>query len=247
MTIQPQLLDGYSFVGRCPVCGAIGFAIAMSRVEDTGPEIAALKSEGFKLEWVTSATVRGGKWGKCKHMKLADEFREKVRRHPMDTEYGESAVEHWIDFWTNLIEEEEGTETMQGNDAARSRQQAIAGIDFSDGVRAIVAERLRQIEEEGWTVNHDDHWKSGQLAKAAACYATYPEHIFIQYKNAGGAIEFRDPWPWEPRFDKRPAGESRRRLLVMAGALIAAEIDRLDRERSAVMAQANADATESLP
>jgi hypothetical protein len=88
----------------------------------------------------------------------------------------------------------------------------------SDGVQRIAAERQRQVEREGWTPEHDDEHVAGEMAWAAVCYtAPYP----VRHETSG-----RDPWPWEPKWDKR--GEHNRiRQLEIAGALIAAEIDRL--------------------
>lgn len=87
----------------------------------------------------------------------------------------------------------------------------------------IAAERQRQISAEGWTPDHDDAHGSGEMAKAAACYAL----------NAGRAPEYRDNsfvrsyWPWEFSWWKPTTA---RRDLVKAGALIVAEIERLDRK-----------------
>lgn len=106
-----------------------------------------------------------------------------------------------------------------------------------DGVEIIRAERQRQIEEEGWTPEHDDMYTDGQLTAAAACYAMAPEQIVKRYSDA---FIFIDPWPWDPTWDKRPRDtqgylkeptrEERKRMLAKAGALIAAELDRILRE-----------------
>ncbi len=105
------------------------------------------------------------------------------------------------------------------------------------GAGRIKAERLRQVLVEGWTSEHDDSHDEGQLALAAVCYAA-PEQIFIKRPGTNGVM-FHDPWPFELRYDKRPydgnvivlpklrSDEERVQLLVKAGALIAAEIDRL--------------------
>ena len=79
----------------------------------------------------------------------------------------------------------------------------------------VLAERRRQIEVEGWTPAHDDEHKNGEMARAASCYAV-------------GAPAFMawDLWPWDRKWWK--PGD-RRRDLVKAGALILAEIERLDR------------------
>ena len=43
---------------------------------------------------------------------------------------------------------------------------------MSKGAEMIAAERRRQVEKEGWTAEHDSGHPSGELAMAAACYAT---------------------------------------------------------------------------
>lgn len=111
----------------------------------------------------------------------------------------------------------------------------MAGIDL------IREERVRQVTQEGWTPEHDEQHEDGELALAACCYAS-PEPLFIQRRPN----HFDDPWPdwWDYQWDKRQRDEDeelipneqlptaqRIRNLVKAGALIAAEIDRLDRER----------------
>lgn len=84
------------------------------------------------------------------------------------------------------------------------------------GVELIAAERERQVSREDWTPAHDDTHKRGQLARAACCYALQHTHV------SGRAIR----WPWDKSWWK-PKGPIRD--LVRAGALIAAEIDRLQR------------------
>lgn len=86
----------------------------------------------------------------------------------------------------------------------------------SDGAALIAAERRRQVEVEGWDAEHDDRKKSGSLAQAALCYVVGND----------------DHWPWSGAYWK-PTGD-RVRDLVKAAALLAAEIDRLQRaERGA--------------
>jgi hypothetical protein len=83
----------------------------------------------------------------------------------------------------------------------------------------VIAERHRQIWEEGFTEAHDDEHANYELARAAACYMISPpfdpEDDFVL-----------GLWPWgEAAFKPRTAREN----LVRAGALILAEIERLDR------------------
>ncbi|WP_243612963.1 hypothetical protein [Shimia aestuarii] len=103
-----------------------------------------------------------------------------------------------------------------------------------DGIESISAERKRQIEQEGWTHEHDDQHTDETLALVAALYAApFPlltEEV-EQHDDGRSYFAFMDPWPasWDSSWDRR-SDHSRRRQLVIAGALIAAEIDRLDRE-----------------
>jgi hypothetical protein len=96
-------------------------------------------------------------------------------------------------------------------------------------IEDIAAERARQVTDEGWSSEHDDGHRSGQLANAAACYAS-TQRPFKAVERAGRAYEaftsYEDLWPWGDHWWK-PA--DRRRDLVRAGALIVAEIERLDR------------------
>lgn len=102
----------------------------------------------------------------------------------------------------------------------------------SIGVKRIARERKRQITEEGWTAEHDDQHNDGELDLVGALYAS-PKQLYEEERHRG-AIVFKDPWPrsWDYIWDKRTEATSigdRIRALEKAGALIAAEIDRLFR------------------
>jgi hypothetical protein len=84
-------------------------------------------------------------------------------------------------------------------------------VDGALGTALIRHERQRQVEAEGWTAEHDDEHVASELSRAAVAYIR----------------EDRDLWPWEPESFK--PSETRIPDLVKAGALIAAEIDRLAR------------------
>jgi hypothetical protein len=120
------------------------------------------------------------------------------------------------------------------------------------GVDLIAAERRRQIEQEGWTPEHDNEHDDASLALAAICYAA-PQRIYVIDLLATG-FRVRDPWPrsWAEYHDKRFTCQESQKLpsnvppdpetythqerisfLVKAGALIAAEIDRLERKAAA--------------
>jgi hypothetical protein len=96
------------------------------------------------------------------------------------------------------------------------------------GIERIAAERKRQIEEEGFTAEHDGRWKRQELALAALCYCMPPPKTeYILEGSAEHAIP--DDWPFHSSWWK-PSPDNRIRELEKAGALIAAEIDRLLRE-----------------
>lgn len=102
--------------------------------------------------------------------------------------------------------------------AANKRIAQLESQEASAAARDVLAERRRQVEQEGWTTGHDDGHSFGQMATAAACYAAFT-----------GAYPAGDPckyWPWAAAWWK-PTDP--RRNLVKAGALILAEIERLDR------------------
>lgn len=81
----------------------------------------------------------------------------------------------------------------------------------------IIKERVRQIQAEGYSTEHDDEHAQGELAQAAACYCM---PIRLQPTDTPFG------WPWHHRYWNP---KSRRRNLVRAAALIVAEIERLDR------------------
>lgn len=85
-------------------------------------------------------------------------------------------------------------------------------------INEIAAERQRQISVEGWTFEHDDEHEDGSMACAAGCYALASALPPSDHKP--------EPWPWARDWWKPGAP---RRMLIKAGALIVAEIERLDR------------------
>jgi hypothetical protein len=90
--------------------------------------------------------------------------------------------------------------------------------EMKTGVELITDERQRHFDEEGWTPEHDDEHSGGSMVEAAVCYALYGEgemaHVVPRY------------WPWDEVWWKP---STYKRNLVKAGALIAAELDRVIR------------------
>lgn len=101
------------------------------------------------------------------------------------------------------------------------------------GVELIAIERKRQVEKEGWTVEHDNNHADICLAVAGSSYAldvasnhTGEDKLWKPiYKNVS-----KDVWPFDEEWFK-PTPDDPIRQLVKAGALIAAEIDRLNRRK----------------
>lgn len=106
------------------------------------------------------------------------------------------------------------------------RLQKALGAARSLGVEEIAAERWRQQSEEGFGARNDDNYAQGQLLDAAFCYVTARQ---MEKNGIGGAVPamVRDLWPWPLEWWKPTEPV---RDLAKAGALIAAEIDRLKRE-----------------
>jgi hypothetical protein len=98
------------------------------------------------------------------------------------------------------------------------------------GVELIAEERGRQITDEGWDASHDDEHTMGELAAAAMCYAELG--IDEEITAIGGSEEFaQEWWPWEQEWWK--PSPDRIKNLTRAAALLAAEIDRLQRKETA--------------
>lgn len=93
------------------------------------------------------------------------------------------------------------------------------------GINLIICERQGHFDREGFTLERDDIYVSEALAAAASCYAT-PKHLRPFPVRDGQAPLL---WPWDKQW-WRPG--DRIRELQKAGALIAAELDRLSRART---------------
>lgn len=92
------------------------------------------------------------------------------------------------------------------------------------GAELIAFERQRQITEEGWTYEHDRNHTQAELVRAAMCYADRAGLQIIS-SQGGDQLRMRPSWPWDMRSWKPKSNPLDN--LVKAGALIAAEIDRL--------------------
>lgn len=96
-----------------------------------------------------------------------------------------------------------------------------------DGIGVILEERTRQKLVEGWTETHDDQYSSQELIKASQSYLMAAE--FAEQFPGKDPAKMLAPmwWPWDRSWWKPSIDPIRN--LEKAGALIAAEIDRLQR------------------
>jgi hypothetical protein len=90
---------------------------------------------------------------------------------------------------------------------------------ISPFMAAVIAERRRQVEQEGWSAEHDDGHRLGEIAEAGAAYLGH-----------AGTCSPHAPanWPWGSDWFK-PSGF--RRDLVKGCALGIAEGEKFDRNR----------------
>lgn len=113
----------------------------------------------------------------------------------------------------------------------------LAKIMKPDVIDEIEHERTRQINAEGWSPEHDDEHDSGELARAASCYAEHAARSQSGDWRQRLAAESKSiplQWPWSKEWWKP---KDRRKDLIRAAALIVAEIERLDRKASNAEAQ----------
>lgn len=101
--------------------------------------------------------------------------------------------------------------------------------DLPIGVRRIASERAEQIELHGYASADDAQHLRAELIRAACAYlavASADAAEALGVATAEQAIEEgRQIWPWAAELFK-PSADPRKNL-AKAGALIAAEIDRL--------------------
>lgn len=137
------------------------------------------------------------------------------------TAYQEACHEGIVNWEAAVSLSEENVELKRKLYAAENQIAELEARTFNPAILDVIAERQRQKAVEGWTSEHDDAYQNSELADAAACYA-------INAHNQG--LSTPAHWPWAPDWWKQSGP---RRDLVKAGALILAEIERIDRQEVA--------------
>lgn len=104
---------------------------------------------------------------------------------------------------------------------------------LSPFMQAVIAERFRQIDVEGWSAEHDDNHRPGEIAIAGAAYLLFaPWHLLTEEEREHyGFLKLAlQLWPWSHQWWK-PQGF--RRDLVRGCALAIAEGEKFDRLKTA--------------
>jgi hypothetical protein len=97
---------------------------------------------------------------------------------------------------------------------------------MATGAELIAAERQRQVEKKGYDARHDDDHVNAELVCAAICYADAGSGFDLELRKTENG---QQPYLW-PFTEPFTPSKDLVKNLVIAGALIAAEIDRLQRE-----------------
>lgn len=97
--------------------------------------------------------------------------------------------------------------------------QPMSREGVTQAAQDVLAERQRQIEAEGYTLEHDDAHNDRELAEAAGCYALWGS-AYPEKGRCPGA------WPWDAHYwnPKKP-----RENYVRAAALLLAAVEHKDR------------------
>ncbi|ENF8039199.1 MULTISPECIES: hypothetical protein [Enterobacteriaceae] len=165
---------------------------------------------------------------------------EREYKHLESSKYTDAVPHIKYGFWmayqaggaelVEAVEKAQGMETYWKTqcrgitDHCEELQARIAELESRTVTAAaadVLAERKRQVTTEGWTPEHDDQHVNFEMAIAGGLYAISAVDSHHKLRNSAPSA-----WPWDRKWWK-PDGP--RRDLVKAGALILAEIERLDR------------------
>ncbi len=130
-----------------------------------------------------------------------------------------SLMEDWVQLAG--VRDENLTDQIKETRALLETQRPT----WSAGIQELLVERRRQVRVEGLDPERDQQYEEGELADAAATYAYWAYHL----GQRKGTLD-QTPRTWTlPPEQWKPA--SQRQMLIKAGALILAELDRLDRQQ----------------
>ncbi len=193
---------------NCPACNHSEYIEAPENPA-TDAAIAALRAESRKEGAIFSANRILAAWDAGFVKDTPENAADIARAILTSTEFMDDAPEG--DFDRSFADE------MLKDIAAQIRSQPASHAPLSAAITDIIAERQRQQAVEGWSPEHDDTHDKAEMVFAAISYL-----MAVVNPNASHGW-----WPWDAAWWK-PTNP--RRDLVKAGALIAAEIERIDRQ-----------------
>ena len=152
------------------------------------------------------------------------------RRAASANEFGESLYVKGDDVLAlvEALEKAQGAIAFQQGEI-KALLSSLESRTVSAAAADVLAERQRQVTAEGWSSKNDDQYKNTELAFAASCYAFHAAAASWDLEDDGIPYDSHPvpkQWPWDPSWWKPTDA---RRDLVKAGALILAEIERIDR------------------
>ncbi|KEZ00637.1 hypothetical protein AI27_05595 [Sphingomonas sp. BHC-A] len=102
-------------------------------------------------------------------------------------------------------------------------------LDFltSPGLRALIAERLEQIEKHGHLPDTDMGYQGAELALAAKSYIDTYIDLELRPDMVREPGDLPESWPFADLYWKEPSPEQRAKALIKGLALGLAELDRL--------------------
>lgn len=149
-------------------------------------------------------------------------------QHPEEVAYGPQIMMDRLKKWLGRY-----FELLAQAAPAAPAVDAPAKV-LSQAARDVLAERRRQVEAEGWTPEHDDQHDEGEMCFAAAGYAAVAsDNLQAISRDIDRDLTLDDNvypptnYPWPRSWEFKPC--TPRRALVKSGALILAEIERIDR------------------
>lgn len=124
----------------------------------------------------------------------------------------------------NLKQSEALSEAITALESIAATHPTQQGLDaLTQAARSVLAERARQIAAEGYTPEQDDGYNPGVLALHGGLYACHAYDTLAKKRAPEG-------WQWDAKWWK---SKDPRSNLVKAGALVLAEIERMDRSFAA--------------
>jgi len=192
------------------------------------------RAEVHEVVQDAEACLHGYQWLLEQERKTEDSLRLLYADSLAFRRYQEANANSTSQCMRTLVKQIEGPQANTLANLARSLE-VVDLLDYPpDGLSRIFLERSRQVHVEGYTLEEDDRYVNQELLSAAAAYLLVCERHDDPQKqkfwDEGAGTWWPDSWPQESFKPYNDAGTfDARRCLEKAGALIAAELDRLGR------------------